>query len=500
MAQKVLDLDSDTTLSENGNSHILEERAVSMPVIALKKNRSRVPVYVVGGVILLGAVIGIIYWLYARQFESTDDAFVDGNIVQISPKISSHVSKIYVSENQAVKKGDLLIELDSRETENKLEMAQAQLKSALAQSEKAHANVSLTRQTTNAGLKQASSNFSTAKNNIEESKISADSKQNGIEQARNQVKTAEANLRQMQSEIPSAEAGVGQAKAQSESAQTKLEIARSDYERSQQLFSKGDISRQGFDRSRKDFSEAQSDSVSAQKQIDIAAARLNSLRQQVSVAESRLNESKTNVAAAENAYRQSLAQVNSVSSQAEESAGRLMEAGALPNQIAVTQSEVSAAEAQIAQAEAAVHQAELELSYAKLYAPSDGFVTRKNVQEGQLVQPDQSLLAISPSRTASTSDLWVIANFKETQIGKIRAGQEVDVYVDAYPNVAFRGKVDSFQAGTGSRFSVFPAENASGNYVKVVQRIPVKIVFDESGDKINLLVPGMSVVPKIKVR
>lgn len=500
MAPKVTEADTDNILPENGNSHILEESSAAMPVVAVKKNRSRIPAYVVGGVILLGAIIGLFYWLYARQFESTDDAFVDGNIVQISPKISSHVAKIYVSENQPVKKGDLLIELDSRETENKLELAQAQLKSALAQSEKARANVSLTRQTTTAGLKQASSNFSTAKNNIAESKISADSKQNGIEQARNQVKTAEAGLRQMQSEIPSAEAGVEQAKAQSESAQTKLEIARSYYERSQQLFAKGDISKQGFDRSRKDLSEAESDAVSARKQIDIAVARLNSLRQQVGGSESRVSEAKTNVAAAENAYRQSLAQVNSVSSQAEESAGRLMEADSLPNQIAVTQSEVSAAEAQIAQAQAAVHQAELEFSYAKIYAPSDGFVTRKNVQEGQLVQPEETLLAISPSRNATSSDLWIIANFKETQIGKIRAGQVVDIYVDAYPNVAFRGKVDSFQAGTGSRFSVFPSENASGNYVKVVQRIPVKIVFDESSDKINLLVPGMSVVPKIKVR
>lgn len=497
MAQNVLETENDVSLPENGN-HTSDEQAVA-PVVS-KKNRSRVPIYIVGAVIFLGAIIGLSYWLYSRQFESTDDAFVEANIVQISPKISAHISKIYVSENQAVKKGDLLIELDARETENKLESAQAQLQSALAQSEKARANAELTRQTSSAGLKQASSNFDTARNTIEESKITADSKQNGIEQARNQVKTAEANLRQIQSEVPSAEAGIEQAKAQVNAAQTRMEVARSDYERSQQLFSKGDISKQGFDRARKDFIEAQSDYVSVQKQVDIAAARLNALNQQVSVAASRVNEAKTNVTAAENAYRQSVAGINSASSQAEESAGRLQEAGSAPAQVAVSQSEVSAAEAQIAQAQANVRQAELELSYAKIYAPSDGFVTRKTAQEGQLVQPEENLLSISPTRTTSTTDLWVIANFKETQIGNIRPGQSVDIYVDAFPHVVFHGRVDSFQAGTGSRFSVFPAENATGNFVKVVQRIPVKIIFDESSDKLNLLVPGMSVVPKVKVR
>jgi membrane fusion protein, multidrug efflux system len=494
MAQQVLDVESSTSPSGNGNGVLKENPPLS------KKNRSRTPVYVVSGVILLCAVVGLAYWLYSRQFETTDNAFIDGNIVQISPKLTAYVTKVHVTENQFVKKGDLLIELDGREIENKLELAQAQLKAALAQSEKALANVSLVRKTTTAGVKQASSNLVTAKNNIEQSRISADLKQNAIQQARNQVSTAEANLRQIQAEIPSAEASLEQTKAHVASAQTKQEIAQDEFNRAQQLFSKGDISRQGLDRARRELSAAQADYISAQKQVEIAQARVNSLRRQVDVAASRVNESKTNVAAAENDYRQSLAQINAVSSQAEESAGRLLEANSLPEQIAVNQSDVSAAEAQIAQARAAVHQAELELSYTKIYAPNDGFITRKNVQEGQLVQAEQALVAISQSKSESKNDIWVIANFKETQIGNIRAGQTVEIYVDAYPNVTFHGKVDSFQAGTGSRFSVFPAENATGNFVKVVQRIPVKIVFDENNDKMNLLVPGMSVVPKVKVR
>ena len=151
----------------------------------------------------------------------------------------------------------------------------------------------------------------------------------------------------------------------------------------------------------------------------------------------------------------------------------------------------------IAQAEAAVHQAELELSYTKIYAPEDGIITKKTIEEGQIVQAGTPLLAISQS-----DEIWVIANFKETQLELMRIGQPVDIEVDAYPNETFHGKIESFQAGTGSRFSLLPAENATGNYVKVVQRVPVKIVFDRQPEAGNahLLAPGMSVEPSVKVR
>lgn len=464
------------------------------------KRRSRVPIYVVGGIVVVSLIAGLGYWLYARQFETTDDAFVEGNIIQISPKISAYVAKIYIRENQPVKKGDLLVELDSRDYENKLEQAEAQLKVALAQNEKAQANVTLTSKTANAGVRQASSNFDTAKNSIEQSKITADSKQTLIEQARNQLKTAEANLAQAQAEIPSAEANLAQMQAQVPSAQANLEVAQNDFERYQTLLAKGDISKQGMDKSRKELSLANAEFISAQKQVEAARARLNAVHRQTEVEASRVGEARTNISSAENDYRQSLVQISSTTSQANESAGRLQEAQTAPERIAVDKSDISTAEARVAQAQAAVHQAELELSYTKIYAPDDGFISRKAVQEGEVVQPDQTIIAISQSKENSNSDVWIIANFKETQIGNIKPGQTVDIYIDAYPNVTFRGRVDSFQAGTGSRFSVFPAENATGNFVKVVQRIPVKIVFDQTSDKLNLLVPGMSVVPKIHVR
>jgi len=247
------------------------------------------------------------------------------------------------------------------------------------------------------------------------------------------------------------------------------------------LYNQGDISKQSLDQATTTLQTAQAQLDAAQKQVDAAA--------------SRVNEAQANVATAQDNYRQAQAQVNLTQSQVGESQGRLEDTEAAPQRIAVNESQVGSAEAQIAQAEAVVHQAELDLSYTKIYAPDDGVVTKKAIQEGQLVQPGAALLALSQS-----DEVWVVANFKETQLEKMRIGQPVDVKVDAYPNEVFHGKIDSFQPGTGSRFSVLPAENATGNYVKVVQRVPVKIVFDENPDRVHLLAPGMSVEPSVKIR
>jgi membrane fusion protein (multidrug efflux system) len=141
-----------------------------------------------------------------------------------------------------------------------------------------------------------------------------------------------------------------------------------------------------------------------------------------------------------------------------------------------------------------VRQAELDLSYTKIYAPEDGRITRKSVELGALLQPGQALFVLVPA------EMWVLANFKETQLSRMRPGQPVEIRLDTYPDKIFRGHVDSFQTGTGSRFSLLPPENATGNYVKVVQRLPVKIVFDEQPDSEHLIAPGMSVEPEVKVR
>jgi membrane fusion protein, multidrug efflux system len=422
----------------------------------------------IGASILLVAIIGgVVYWLYARQFESTDDAFIEGDIVQVSPKVAAYISKINVSTNQFVHKGDLLVELDPTDLQVRLDQAKANLENARSQRGLARANVELTTKTTGAGTEQATSNVSTAKSNVEQTRLAAQAKRSQIAQAQAAARTAQANLAQTRAQVPQAESDV--------------RLAQTEYNRRLALFRNGDISQQSLDQ--------------ATNALQTSQAQLNAAEKQVNAAQSRVDEANAGVSTASETYQQSLAQVDVTRSQVAESNGRLQEAAAAPERIGVTQAQVGTAEAQIAAAEVAVHQAEIELSYTKIFAPSDGYITRKTVEEGQLVQIGSPLMAVSQA-----DDLWVIANFKETQLTNMQPGQIVDIEVDAYPDRTFRGKVESFQAGTGSRFSVLPPENATGNYVKVVQRLPVKIVFDELPDQSHRLSPGMSVEPRVRVR
>ena len=435
---------------------------------APKNGKRRKRIFLIGGIALVVvALAGLAYWLYARQFESTDDAFIDGDIVQVSPKVAAYVSKVYVRSNQFVHKGELLVELDPKDFEVRLEQAKAQLESARSQRGVAQANVALTTRTTTAGQTTAQANVQTARSNVEQTRLAASSKQSQIGQALAAQRTAQANLAQTRTQVPQA--------------QSNLRLAQVEYDRRLKLYERGDISRQSLDQ--------------ALNSLQTSQAQLNAAQEQVTAAQSRVNEAEANVRTANENYRQSLAQIDLTQSQVGESQGRLLDANAAPERVDLSESEVSTAEAGIQAAEAAVHQAELDLSYTKIYAPEDGFVTRKTIEEGQLVQVGAPMMALSLS-----DEIWVVANFKETQLEHMREGQSVDIEVDAFPNEEFRGHVESFQAGTGSRFSVLPAENATGNYVKVVQRVPVKIVFDEPVERVKRLVPGMSVEPTVKVR
>ncbi len=451
--------------------------------------------YIAGAIFLVLAVIGIGWWIYSRQFVTTDDAFVEGNITIISSKLSAHVAKVHVTENQRVKKGDLLIELDPSEADAKAAQAKAAYQTALANLDKAKANADLARMTGKAGIHQASSNLKASRTGIEQTKIQSSQKLNAVDLAKNQADTAAANLKQTEAQIPGGEAAIEQAKAQVNAAKNRLEVADTEFKRDQRLFKDGIVSSQKLDQTGRELSEARASYLSAEKQVDIAQSRLIALQRQVDADGARLKEAQSNIAAAENDYRHSVSQINMASSNADESQARLQDAAAMPARVAVEESEVASAQAEVEKTEAAVNQAELEQSYTKILATQDGNISRKAVQEGQLVQQDQELLTITQE------GIWVIANFKETQLEKIHPGNTVDIKIDAYPGVTFQGKVDSVQAGTGSRFSLLPSENATGSFVKVVQRVPVKIVFDEMPDSSKyVIVPGMSAVPRVHIR
>lgn len=435
--------------------------------IAAPNGRRRRLFMIAGLALLVIAILGTGYWLYSRQFESTDDAFVEADITQIAPKVAAYVKKIHVSNNQYVHRGDVLVDLDPSELQVRLQQAKAQLDQARSQRTVAAANVGLTQKTTSAGQQTARSNVESARQNVEQQRLASQARQSQITQAEAAARTARASLSQTQAQVPSARSNV--------------RLAQVEYDRRLNLFNRGDISRENLDQ--------------ALNRLQTAQAQLNEAQQAVIASQSRVNEAEANVRTAQETYRQSVAQVGLTQSQVGESVGRLQDAAAAPERIEVSQTQVGSAEAAIEAAEAAVSQAELELSYTTIIAPEDGFVTRKTVEEGQLVQIGTPLMAISQS-----DQVWVVANFKETQLEFMQPGQKVDISIDAFPSEDFHGHVESLQAGTGSRFSVLPAENATGNFVKVVQRVPVKIVFDEPAEKIKRLVPGMSAEPTVKVR
>ena len=437
------------------------------PAQLVKPFYRRPVVLVVGAVVLLiGLVVGARYWLYARSHESTDDAFIEGHIIQISPKVSGYVARVYVRSNQEVKAGDLLVELDARDCEVKLEQARAALDAARAKENEARTNVSLTRATTAANIQQARATVRQAQAGTASSRAGAGSSESKANQASSAVLAAQANLAQADAQVKAAEAEATRAKA--------------DVERYQALLIKDEISRQQVDAA-----------VAAARTAD---AEREVARQRVAAAAAQVNEMRASQAAAAQTAQQSVTQIAGAQAGVAEAVGRLAQANTAPQQVAVSEAQAETAKANTEQLEAQVAQAELELSYTKVYAPENGRVTRKSVEQGALVQIGQPLLALVPG------NVWVIANFKEDQIGRLAPGQSVEITLDAYRDKTFKGHVDSLQAGTGARFSLLPPENATGNYVKVVQRVPVKIVFDEPPDPRHMLAPGMSVVPEVAIR
>jgi membrane fusion protein (multidrug efflux system) len=339
-----------------------------------RKKKRTLQIY--GGVAaLILIVLVVIYYLhFIAPYEDTDDAFIDGYVTLISPRVPGQVTKLLITDNEEVHAGDELVELDPRDYEASLELAKANLTAA----------------------------------------------QSGLDSARAQVTVSESKVTQAQAAVTAAEA--------------QAQNADADLKRYQSVQSNAV--------SKADFDSAQAKARSADADLDSASSQVKA------------------------------AQAN----------------------VTLSQADVEKATAAIQQAKAALQQAELNLSYTTIIAPFDGRITARTVQDGNYVTPGQALFALVPR------NVWVTANFKETQLTHMRPGQPVTVHVDAYPQNDFAAKVDSLQAGTGARFSLLPPENAVGNYVKVVQRVPVKIVFDEELPTNLDIAPGMSVEPKVKVQ
>ena len=404
----------------------------------------------VGGV--LAAAVGTWYYLQSRAYESTDNAFISGNVVQVSPRVPGQMLRVHVKDNQHVNRGDLIAEIDPSDYETRLAQAKARMRDTEAHESGAQSGLALTSSLTGAILVQAGA---------------------GLEAARDQVRVLNARLAQDEAAVHAAEAGLQQAEARQIAAEAEARRASDDAVRYRTLHEKDEVSRQLLDR--------------AETDARASSANLEAARQLVAAAKAQLGHAKAG-------YSASAASLSLAEKQVRQAQGRVEEAQTAPQQVRVRQSDLQSAKAQQEQQNAAVRQAELDLSYTKIYAPDSGYITKKSVEPGNFVQAGQPLLALVSDR------LWVVANFKETQLVHMRPGQPATVQVDAYPQLKLRGVVDSIQSGSGAQFSLLPPENATGNYVKVVQRVPVKIVLDAPAPSEYRIGPGMSVVPEVKVR
>jgi membrane fusion protein (multidrug efflux system) len=432
-----------------------ENEAGVIPAAPTRSTRRRAIIASLVLVFLLtGFFFGARALVHAFTYESTDDAFVEGHIVAVSPKITGHVVKLHVADNQAVKKGDLLLEIDARDYEQQVKQAQAALDAAAAKHKTALESVALTRATGRAAVMQASSSV-------------------GAMQAQSDATRVRAA--QVTTQIAGAEANLEQARARALAAEAEVTRTEPDVRRYRELFEKGDVSGQRFEQ--------------ANAANRIAVANLEAAKKQVMATEAALKQARAERSAAAATLAQSRSLID-------EAQGRLEQANAAPKQVAVAQAEAESADAEIERARAALEQAKLNLSYTKIYAAESGRVTKRLVEEGAFVSVGQAMLSIVPD------DVWVVANFKETQLRNIRPGQEVEVEVDALGGVSFQAKVDSIQAGTGGKFALLPPDNATGNFTKVVQRVPVKIVFEgaELEKYQGRVTPGLSTIVSVKVK
>ncbi|MGA8108581.1 MAG: HlyD family secretion protein [Acidobacteriaceae bacterium] len=381
--------------------------------------------FIIIGVVAVLVVGALLFWWHSTYYEDTDDASVDGNIVQISSRITGHVARVDVNQNQYVDAGTTLVEIDPSDYETALHQAEANLEAAEASYEAARVNVPVIHINTGTNLQNAGVDVASAGS--------------AVTQAENQLRAAESRV----------------VAAQANDTKAKLDV-----QRYTPLVEKDIISKQQYDAA---VATADADQAAVEEaQADVVAARdaVRIARDRVTQAQQSLNYART-----------------------------------APQQVEIQKAKADQAAAQVDQARAQLAQAKLNLEYCQIHAPLSGIITTKSVQPGQNVGIGQALMTL-----VSLDNVWITANFKETQLLGMKVGQPVTIHVDAYGR-DYDGKVTQIGGATGSELSLFPPENATGNYVKVVQRIPVRIDLTRPDeDKDHSLRPGMSVEPKVRVK
>jgi membrane fusion protein, multidrug efflux system len=391
------------------------------------------------GVILLGlGVAGYRLWAYFGTYESTDDAQVDGHVLAISARVNGHVTQVNTEDAYFVKAGDVLVRIDPTDYEAAVSQAAADLANAQAALASSRTDVPITSANTQSTLKSTRSGRA----------------------------DAEAALLGAQRQLNAAQARLETAQAQVREGEANYKKATDDVMRYKMLVDKDEIPAQTYTTS-VDTADA------AKATVDARRASVNEAQQNITVAQAAVDQANARIAQADASIEAALT---------------------APQQVAVSEARAKAALAQVDEKRAILHQAQLNLSYCAIVAPFSGIIGKKTVEVGNNISPGQQLMALVP-----LDDIWVTANFKETQLRQMKPGQRVTFHVDAYGR-EYRGKLEGVGGASGSRFSLLPPENATGNYVKVVQRIPVRIDIDPGQNDDHRLRPGMSVVPDVYVQ
>lgn len=406
------------------------------PEPAPKKKGSPVRLLILGIVVIALAIGGYFLLGYLDSYESTDDAQVDGHIDSVSSRINGTAIAVHFEDNQQVQAGQLLVELDPRDYQVAVEQAQAELNASQQQVSAQNPNVPITSQSNQTIIQTT---------NLD------------VAAAQASVAAAEANVASAEQEYQSALANVRLAQANHNN--DEAEVARYKV-----LVDKDEVSREQYD-TKVTAAKASQATVEANQAIaDARRKQVDQARAQVNTAIAQVNSAKA---------REQQAQMNA------------------PHQLAIQQASVQNRQADVLKNRAALDQAILNLQYCKIFAPATGIASKKSVEVGTRVSPGQELLAVVPM-----DDIWITADFKETQLKRVHPGQRVTVKVDAFGR-EYEGKVESIAATSGAKTSLLPPENATGNYVKVVQRIPVRIRLNPGQNDDHGLRPGMSVEPKV---
>jgi membrane fusion protein, multidrug efflux system len=422
-------------LAEEENAPLKPKNVSLKDRIGLRRKSKRTRYLLLLLFLAILAAGGYYLWRYFSAYEDTDDAQIDGNINPISARISGYITDVTVEDEQRVKAGDVLVRIDPRDYEVALAQAQADLHNAEAALGNFQIQVPITGEDTSAQLKSALASRANAEAALQSAQQQLKAAQDRLETAQAQVREAEANYK----------------------------TAADNVERYRLLVEKNEIARQTYD-------TAVDQAAANRATIDARRATVLEAEQNIGVQQAAIEQAKQQIVQAD---------------------ASIQSARTGPQQVVGREAQAKAAAAQVEQKRAAVDQAKLNLSYTTIVSPVTGIVGMKTAQVGQNVSPGQQLMAVVP-----LEDIWVTANFKETQLRRMRPGQRVTFTVDAYSG-EYKGRVYEIGGASGSRFSILPPENATGNYVKVVQRIPVRIVLDPGENADHRLRVGMSVTPKV---